>query len=58
LVKIDLESGNITREMMETRKDLDAIVVPKQCRVDHLNKNILIYSIAGSQERFGILNYK
>jgi hypothetical protein len=58
LVKIDLETGNITREMMETRKDLDAIVVPKQCRVDHLNKNILIYSIAGSQERFGILNYK
>lgn len=58
LVKIDLETGVITREMMESRKDLDAIVVPKQCRVDHLNKNMLIYSIAGPQERFGILNFK
>jgi len=58
LVKIDLETGNLTRETMETRKELDAIVVPKLCRVDHFNKEILMYSIAGSQERFGILNYK
>ena len=58
LVKIDLKTGEMTREEMESRKELNAIVIPKQFRVDTANKEILMYSISSSFERFGILSYK
>ncbi len=58
LVKIDLKTGEMTREEMESRKELNAIVIPKQFRVDAANKEILMYSISSSFEKFGILSYK
>jgi uncharacterized membrane protein len=58
LVKIDLTSGEINRTAMESRKELNSIVLPKQFRLDSFNKEILMYSIAGSYERFGILSFK
>ena len=48
----------MTREEMESRKELNAIVIPKQFRVDAANKEILMYSISSSFEKFGILSYK
>jgi hypothetical protein len=57
LVKIDLESGEIMRQVMESRKELNSIVQPKQFRLDSFNKEILMYSISGSFERFGILSF-
>jgi hypothetical protein len=57
LVKIDLTSGEINREVMESRKELNSIVLPKQFRLDSFNKEILMYSISGSFERFGILSF-
>jgi hypothetical protein len=58
LVQIDLTSGEINRQVMESRKELNSIVIPKQFRLDSFNKEILMYSISGSFERFGILSYK
>jgi hypothetical protein len=58
LVQIDLKSGEINRQVMESRKELNSIVIPKQFRLDTFNKEILMYSISGSFERFGILSYK
>jgi hypothetical protein len=58
LVQIDLTSGEINRQVMESRKELNSIVIPKQFRLDTFNKEILMYSISGSFERFGILSYK
>jgi hypothetical protein len=58
LVKIDLNSGEINREVMESRKELNSIVLPKQFRLDSANKEILMYSISGSFERFGVLSFK
>ena len=57
LVKIDLTTGEINREVMESRKELNSIVMPKQFRLDSFNKEILMYSISGSFERFGILSF-
>lgn len=58
MVKIDLETGNVLREVMTNASEINSIVVPKLFKVDYSNKNILLYSISGSKERFGILNYK
>ena len=58
LVKIDLTTGEINREVMESRKELNSIVLPKQFRLDSANKEILMYSISGSFERFGVLSFK
>ena len=58
LVQIDLTSGEMNRIAMESRKELNSIVLPKQFRLDSFNKEILMYSIAGSYERFGILSFK
>jgi hypothetical protein len=57
LVKIDLKSGEMKRQVMESRKELNSIVQPKQFRLDSFNKEILMYSISGSYERFGILSF-
>jgi hypothetical protein len=56
-VKIDLTTGEINREVMESRKELNSIVMPKQFCLDSFNKEILMYSISGSFERFGILSF-
>lgn len=58
LVKIDLETGNVVREVMPNTQEISSIVVPKLFQVDYFNKHILLYSISGSKERFGILTYK
>jgi hypothetical protein len=42
LVKIDLTTGEINREVMESRKELNSIVLPKQFRLDSANKEILM----------------
>jgi len=57
LVKIDLNSGEINREVIESRKEFNSIVQPKQFRLNSFNKEILMYSISGSFERFGILSF-
>lgn len=57
LVQIDLKTGDIKRKAMESRKELNAIVQPKQFKLDSFSKEILMYSISGSFERFGILSF-
>jgi hypothetical protein len=58
MVKIDIQTGEVQREVMTNAQEINSIVIPKLFKVDYSNKNILLYSIAGSKERFGILNYK
>lgn len=58
ITSLSLRDGNIERKNLFARKDLKSIVVPKIFKVDIVNKEILMYSILGNKERFGVLNFK
>lgn len=56
--QIDLNTGNIDRNVFFSRKELSAIVVPKQMQIDWKNKELLLYAINGNREKFGLLSFK
>jgi hypothetical protein len=55
LVKIDIESGDIKRSTFFDRKEITAVAVPKLFHLDYNTKELLLYSVYGSKERFGLL---
>ena len=55
LVKIDMESGDIKRNTFFDRKEITAVAVPKLFHLDYNTKELLLYSVYGSKERFGLL---
>jgi hypothetical protein len=57
IASIDIETGELTRNTLFTRKEINSIVVPKMFKHNMLNKELLMYAILGSKERFGILNF-
>lgn len=58
ITSLNLSDGQVERKNLFARKDLKSIVVPKMFKVDLVNKEILMYSILGNKERFGVLNFK
>jgi len=58
ITNLNIESGNLERKMIFSRQDINSIVVPKMFKVDIANKELLMYSILGNKERFGVLNFK
>ncbi len=58
ITSLNLNDGQIERKNLFARKDIKSIVVPKMFKVDLVNKEILMYSILGNKERFGVLNFK
>lgn len=58
LVTLDLATGNMERNMLFTRKELSAIAVPKTMKVDWKNKEVLLYAINRSREKFGLISFK
>ena len=58
ITSLNLNDGSVERKNLFARKDLKSIVVPKMFKVDLVNKEILMYSILGNKERFGVLNFK
>lgn len=58
LVSIDLSTGNLERSTMFSGKELSAIVVPKTMKVDWKNKEVLLYAVNRSREKFGLISFK
>ena len=58
LAKIDLATGAIDRTAFFSKKELSAIVIPKQMQIDWKNKELLMYAINRNREKFGILSFK
>lgn len=58
LAKIDLTTGDIDRTAFFSKKELSAIVIPKQMQIDWRNKELLMYAINRNREKFGILSFK
>ena len=58
LVTIDLNSGNIERSTLFSRKELSAIAVPKLMKVDWKNQEVLLYSVNRNREKFGLISFK
>ena len=57
ICSIDIKSSEINRKTLFSRKELKALVVPKMFELDQKNRLMLLYSISGFKERFGIINY-
>ena len=57
ITSIDVLSGDITRNKFFSRKEARALVIPKQFHLDRKSKNLMIYSIDGYRERFGLIKY-
>ncbi|PWL33112.1 MAG: hypothetical protein DCO96_01805 [Fluviicola sp. XM-24bin1] len=55
ICEIDLETGEVSREMYFDREELGAIVVPKLFNVDYRTNEMLFYAIRGKKEQFGRL---
>lgn len=58
IVEIDLADGDYDRRIFFDRKEIASILVPKQCQIDYTNKEILLYSISGRKERYGLMPFK
>ena len=58
ICEVALNSGNVERKTLFTRKELNSIVVPKMFKLDMINQELLLYAISGSKEKFGILNFR
>ena len=58
LVTLDLATGNMERNMLFSRKELSAIAVPKTMKVDWKNKEVLLYAVNRSREKFGLISFK
>jgi hypothetical protein len=57
ITSIDLETGDVSRNTLFTRKELNSIVIPKMFKINLLDHEMLLYAIMGGKERFGILNF-
>ena len=58
IVEVDLADGDYDRRSFFDRKEIASILVPKQCQIDYTNKEILLYSISGRKERYGLMPFK
>jgi hypothetical protein len=58
IVEVDLADGSFERRSFFDRKEIASILVPKQCQIDFTNKEILLYSIMGRKERYGLMPFK
>jgi hypothetical protein len=58
IASIDLATGEVNRNTLFTRKELKSIVIPKMFKINLVDRELLLYSIMGGKERFGILNFK
>lgn len=57
LASIEIGTGLSYRKTLFTRQEVDVLVVPKLFKIDFVLKEILMYSINGTKERFGVLYY-
>lgn len=58
LVCIDLNTGEQTRKSFFERSEVGALVVPKLFNVNYNRGEMLIYSVWGRKEKFGVLRFK
>jgi hypothetical protein len=55
---IDIETGQLVRKVLFSRKELSSIIIPKMMKVNQKDKELLLYAITRGKERFGILSFK
>lgn len=55
LVKVDIYTGEMTRETFFDREEVEAVAVPKLFHVNYDRKEVLLYAVFRKDERFGLL---
>ena len=59
-VEIDLENGNLVRDLYLSRKEAKVVAVPKFFVIDYVNNEMFMYfRISGfnKKEKFGLLSF-
>ncbi|MBI2257440.1 MAG: hypothetical protein HYU67_00900 [Flavobacteriia bacterium] len=56
-VELQLNDGNVKREILYTYKDVKSIAVPKLFSVDYSKNELLLYFILGKKEKFGVWSF-
>ncbi len=56
-VKIDLYSGLTSRDLLTSRKEIGTLVQPKLFTLDEVNKEMIVFSVFKSKERFGVIKF-
>ena len=57
LTEIDLETGEMKRKTFFDRSEIGALAVPKLFDVNYQTGEMLLYSIWGRKEKFGLLRF-
>ncbi len=55
VVSFDLESGEISNELLFTRSEVEAYVFPKKFAINPKENNIILYAVKRKTEKFGLL---
>lgn len=58
IASVDCTTGEKTRYTLFDRSEIDALAIPKLFNVNYATKELLMYSIWGREERFGVLKFK
>jgi hypothetical protein len=58
LASIDLESGDLKREMFFDRSENNTLVVPKLFSVNYKTHELWVYSVSGRKEKIGLIHLK
>ena len=58
IVNLDIETGEMNRETFFKAKEINSLAVPKLFITDDATKQLILYSVYGKKEKFGILNFK
>jgi hypothetical protein len=56
-VELDIESGNMNRELYTSRSEAKAVAVPKRFVTDYVNNEMFMYFRYGRKEKFGLLSF-
>ena len=56
-VKLDLLTGSSSRDVLLTRKEIGTLVKPKLFTNDPVNKEMIVFTMFRSKEKFGVIKY-
>ncbi len=56
MITIDHETGEMERKVLFSRKDIDAIGVPRKFKYDDNSEQVILYANISNKEKFGLLN--
>jgi hypothetical protein len=58
LVEVDLNTGDVNRQSFFNGKEITSLAIPKLFITDYITKQLILYTVSGRKEMFGVINFK